>query len=179
MLKHGLVLLLVLLASCGDDATHEDVVKPDAAGTGENAGGKTGGRGGAGSGGGVAGTLATSVKCGSTSCDVPPGVGAFITPCCADETKGVCGMSIMGAACSGASAGDPRCPSIQAMGLFSIPSCCTTSGQCGIDASMFGFGGCTDLASAAQMSMMSGSGTVIPAPRTCDAGDAGTEDAGG
>ena len=108
------------------------------------------------------------------TCEASPITMGFITPCCADEATSTCGTSIMGNACSKQSEGDPRCPSIQAMGLFTIPSCCTPGNMCGIDASMFGFGGCTDLASAAMLSQMMGSGGDIPAPRACD----GPADAG-
>jgi hypothetical protein len=91
--------------------------------------------------------------------------------------------------CVKPSAGDPRCPALNFRGLISVPSCCTLTGQCGLDSSMFGMFGCQDLASATvQASQMFVAGLSIPEPRPCDpvsaahpdAGhaDAGTEDAG-
>ena len=161
---------------CGDDDgdTHDDAGAAGKAGKGGASARSTAGQGGAGSAAPI--EPATSVKCGSMTCEASSLAMGFITPCCADEAASTCGTSIMGGACSVPSAGDARCPSIQAMGLFTIPSCCTPGGMCGIDASMFGFPGCTDLATAAMQSQMMGSGSDIPAPRACDG--SGAADAG-
>ena len=54
--------------------------------------------------------------------------------------------------------------------------------ECGLDASMFGFGGCTELGAAAQQAgaMGMGMGGMIPPPRGCDdvGADARVGDAG-
>lgn len=176
-----LVLSAIAVVSCGDDDA--DASDRDAGGsTGDNAGGKGGGGGtaaGQGAQNGGAGVAADSaVKCGSTTCAAPGGAMGFISACCADEAKSMCGMSLMGNPCSVPSSGDMRCPGHQVMGL-TVPSCCTSDGLCGLDASMFGFGGCTDLKSAAAQAgaMMGGSGN-LPSPRACDGSDAGADDAG-
>jgi hypothetical protein len=122
-------------------------------------------------GGGTGGssTSPQAVACGSTTCQTNPLLAGFVDACCADPTKGVCGMSSMGAACSAPAVSDPRCPGVDFMGAFMLASCCTAAGQCGIDASMFGMG-CIGLADA---SAMGGGGIgILPAPRACDASDA-------
>ena len=180
-LRLVLALPFALFVGCGDDDTPSEIT-PSAGRAGANTTGRAGSGQGVGGNSTLPTTPMTEVQCGSTTCSAPGAAIGFIMPCCADEANSKCGMSSpMGGSCTVPSPGDTRCPSVQAMGLFMIPSCCTPDNQCGIDASMFGFGGCTDLESAAKQSMSMGSGTMIPAPRRCDAndlGDAGADDAG-
>ena len=62
---------------------------------------------------------------------------------------------------------DERCPSVDVMGIFTIPSCCTEDGQCGIDATNFG-GGCVELSVAAAMAAQMGGGAIEwPKPQPC------------
>lgn len=181
---------VMLLVACGDDDDSSTPVAGQggaaAGATANGTGGRAGssaGRSGSGSDTGNAGSSG-SVQCGSTTCATQGGglIGMFAMACCADPAKGTCGMSIMGAACSVPSAGDSRCPIVQAFGGISIPGCCTSDGMCGLDASMFGFGGCTELGAAAQQAgaMGMGMGGMIPPPRRCDdsGSDAGVSDAG-
>jgi hypothetical protein len=202
MLRYVSILLLVLNAgsfgACGDDEDDDhgavnagkQAEAGSKAGASAPAGRSGGGRSGSdsaigGSSGSTSavGTGSTTVQCGSKTCAADGGgaFGMFAMPCCADESAGTCGMSFMGAACSVPSAGDPRCPVVQAFEGISIPGCCTSAGMCGLDASMFGFGGCTELGAAAQQAgaMGMGMGGMIPPPRRCDdTSDAGTSDAG-
>jgi hypothetical protein len=64
---------------------------------------------------------------------------------------------------------DDRCPAISAGGFFNIPSCCTDSGDCGIDARQFG-AGCIELGMFAMIvEQMGGGGMLtVPAPRRCE-----------
>jgi hypothetical protein len=182
MLALSLVLSALGFVACGDDDgdSERDGGGQDGGTAGKGGGGGKGGRaGGAGAAGGGM-TMGGAVKCGSTMCEAPAGAMGFISACCADEAKGTCGMtSLMGGQCSVPAKADPRCPTVSAMG-FMIPSCCTPQGMCGLDASMFGFGGCTDLDSAAkQAGAMGGGASTIPAPRRCDEADGGADaDAG-
>jgi hypothetical protein len=128
----------------------------------------------------VAGGVIGSVICGSKTCTAPG--GGFASPCCVDAETETCGTSFMGAVCSVPSAGDERCPAV--MGFVTLPSCCTASGMCGINAAMFGMPGCIELSEAAMRAQMS-SVSSFPAPRRCDGGevaadgDAGTSDEDG
>ena len=189
-MKRLVVLALIIAAfgvttlqGCGDDADDDSPTDAGSAGKGGSGGGGgrggAGGRSGAGTSGGGSGSSGTDVKCGSATCTSPGGMfGGFATACCADTATSTCGMSVMGAPCAKPATGDPRCPGLTVMGAIMLPSCCTM-GLCGIDASMFGMPGCVDLKTAAERSsMMGGSGTMIPAPRACDAADAGAADAG-
>ena len=68
---------------------------------------------------------------------------------------------------------DPRCPGLSAGG-FTVASCCTPEGQCGINDTFTGMG-CLDLAEVkkliGQMGMAMGMDMVaLPEPRACDAG---------
>ena len=109
-----IVLASVWLAvgvACGDDSSDNsgDEKKSDAGDT-RSEGGASGksqnrGRGGAGAGAAAnAGTTAaaTSVECGSTTCQGMGGgaFAGFATPCCADESTSTCGISAMGGACT-------------------------------------------------------------------------------
>jgi len=174
--------------ACGDDDGPGDMMETDSgtidagrAGAGGVGGaGGAGGRGGRGGSGGASGAPATTVQCGTDTCEAPAAAMGFITACCADAASSTCGTSVMGGPCGEAAPGDPRCPPLDIMGFIMLPSCCT-AGQCGIDASMFGMPGCVDLATAAARAEMMGMGAGIelPEPRACeDAADAGTEDAG-
>ena len=159
----------------GDDETAPDSGTPGAGGSG-GAGGSSG-SGGAGS-GGSGGAQATAVTCGTATCEAPAAAMGFIAACCADDATSTCGTSIMGGPCGGASEGDPRCPGLDGMGFFMLPSCCTDDSQCGIDASMFSMPGCIDLETAAEQAAMMGMSVDIPSPQSCGDADAGTEDAG-
>lgn len=105
-----------------------------------------------------------SVPCGVEPCE--PGA------CCADPFAGICGVPIGENGCLMPSPedtmSDDRCPSVDVMGLFTIPSCCTEDGQCGIDATNFG-GGCVELSVAADMAAAMGGGFIMwPSPRPCE-----------
>ena len=195
MLRHISICLLMLhavgVSACGDDGDDDGVKNAggqsaagaQASGRGGEGGANSSGSSGAGSSGSsFPGAPSGPVECGATTCAAQGGgFAGFAMPCCADAAKGSCGMSFMGAACTVPSAGDSRCPTVQAFGGISIPSCCTMEGMCGLDASMFGFGGCTELGAAAMQasSMAMGMGGMIPPPRRCDdASDAGVGDAG-
>jgi hypothetical protein len=165
--------------ACGDDDSSEsdcDAGSQDGGSAGKGGASGKAGAGGSGAAGGGTTPSAGAVKCGSATCEAPAAAMGFISACCADEATSTCGMtSLMGGQCTMPGKTDPRCPAISAMG-FMIPSCCTAQGMCGVDASMFGFGGCTDLESAAKQSM---GGSTIPAPRRCDEADGGADsDAG-
>ena len=77
----------------------------------------------------------------------------------------------MGGACTAMPMADPRCPSIDLMGVFTLPSCCTAMGDCGLDGAQVMMPGCTDLAAAKKRVDDMGFGLfiTIPAPKRCDA----------
>jgi hypothetical protein len=192
----GLWLLLgaTVLVGCGDeggDDEADDMGTGGALGSGggptgtggstsvgTGTGGSTGTGGATGTGGtGTGGSAATPVPCGSMTC-TPPAFGmGFIGACCADSAAGTCGMAFMGGQCAAPAEPDPRCDSIDIMGIFMLASCCTTDGQCGIDAAPF-MPGCISLAEAEMQAMMMGMGIPVtfPEPRACD--DPGGADAG-
>lgn len=175
---------MAVMGACGDD--EDDLM--DAGGDGDMAmdgdGDSAGDGDGEADGGPSPGptptpTAGTTVSCGTATCMAAGGGGgfaAFAMPCCLDEAAGTCGMSIMGSACMEGITGtpgqsDPRCPGIDVMGFIQLPSCCTDTGLCGIDASMFGQGGCVDLESAKAMS--SGQFPItFPEPQACGDSDA-------
>jgi hypothetical protein len=103
--------------------------------------------------------------CGAVVCEAPE--------CCVDPFASLCGAKL-GRAClmppPETAGSDPRCPSVSIMGIFSIPSCCTDDGQCGIDAAMFG-GGCVSYEEAEMGAQMMGAppGAIPwPEPQSCD-----------
>lgn len=73
------------------------------------------------------------ILCGSTAC--PMG------GCCADQFQSLCGAAIGVSGCikppEPDENSDQRCPEISIAGFFTLPSCCTPEGDCGINASMF------------------------------------------
>lgn len=148
--------------------------------SGGSGGGDRGGSGGKGGSGGSASKddagAATTGADGSVL-DVDGGVpcGAEVCKpgaCCADPFVSLCGAPIGERAClipsPEGTMSDARCPSIDVMGLFTIPSCCTEDGQCGIDATNFG-SGCVELSVAAEMAGQMGGGFIEwPKPRACE-----------
>jgi hypothetical protein len=182
---------LVSVSACGDDDSTDKPSDAPKAGSAAVGGGGKGGAGGAkpASGGSTSSSTTPtdmmSVACGSTTCQAAAGpIPGFATACCADESTSTCGMSVMGNPCSKPVQGDMRCPPVDIMGFIMLPSCCTPDDKCGIDASMFGMGGCVDLKSAADQAASMGGGMgftiMFPSPRSCSGGggDAGAADAG-
>ncbi len=166
-----LMLGTALSASCGDDS-------------GDGTGDKAGTGGGAGN-SGPPKTIdceAGEVACGTECCGVAPGVMA--EACCADDFSGQCGMyGGFGStrACVRAVENFQGCPSVTIPVInFTLPSCCTPEKMCGIDGSVFGMGGCTELGQAAmramQAIMMAGQ-SMNPPPSTDE--DGGVSGAGG
>lgn len=97
----------------------------------------TGGTGGAGS-GGTGGTMAAPVVCGGMTCPAPS--NSRLTACCV-EADDTCGEKIPGgfimSECAAPVVPDDECESVTAMG-FTVPSCCTPEGRCGITAPLIG-----------------------------------------
>jgi hypothetical protein len=125
----------------------------------------------AGSGHASAGTSGADkgMPCGKTTCMDPDPPGDF-KACCLDPFASTCGSQKAGGPCGPAQpAGDSRCPSVDIMGGGALPSCCTTDGKCGINATMFGSMGCVELGVAAEMAKSMGGGSLMwPAPKSCD-----------
>jgi hypothetical protein len=96
-----------------------------------------------------------SVGCGTKVCAMRADLmGA---PCCADPFKGTCGyVSALGGRCTAAPPPPPAdCPTVPPLGgVLQLRSCCTSMGECGIDAGMFGGGSCINYADAKAMAMM-------------------------
>ena len=182
-----LLAALLLVAGCTKTtAVDRDGGTSDGAGGTGSGGSSGGGHGGShGGGGGAGGTGASGgdhdgsisvggadaslvsadggIPCGSEVCSA---VG-----CCADPFASLCGVAVGERGCLIPSPesvmADERCPSVDVMGIFTIPSCCTADGQCGIDATNFG-GGCVELSIAAEMAAQMGGGFIDwPSPRPC------------
>ncbi|HKU38785.1 MAG TPA: hypothetical protein VJR89_11580 [Polyangiales bacterium] len=84
-----------------------------------------------------------------------------IENCCA--ASGDCGTSLNGGACNRTADSAPDCEPLMTMG-FTVPSCCTPMGRCGIDGSSF-MRGCMSLDDlAAQAGAF---GIEVPAPKAC------------
>jgi hypothetical protein len=161
-----------------DAATSGSGGRPGAgsrAGAGGRAGAGEAGRGAAGAGGRAA-TTTTAIECGTRTCASVP--GSFTRACCADEATSTCGTSVMGR-CAKPTTGTQGCPVFDLAGILMLPSCCTSTGMCGIDATSVGGPGCQDLATAADRARMAGASVVFPAPRACDDADAGGQDDAG
>jgi hypothetical protein len=107
--------------------------------------------------------------CGKTTCMDPEPAGD-LKACCLDPFSNKCGTKKADGPCGPAQpAGDSRCPSVDIMGGGALPSCCTTDGKCGINATMFGSMGCVELSVAAEMAKSMGGGSLMwPAPKSCD-----------
>ncbi|MDH5672149.1 MAG: hypothetical protein OEZ06_08370 [Myxococcales bacterium] len=107
------------------------------------------------------------IPCGATYC-APDA-------CCADQFVSVCGAPIGERGCimppPADTSSDPRCPELNLMGFFTLPSCCTEDGMCGIDAANFGTG-CIENARFAELASQMGGGgvdaSVFPGPQMCD-----------
>jgi len=106
-------------------------------------------------------------QCGAVECALPM--------CCADPFASMCGVQISEVACllpvENTMSSDPRCPDVSIMnGAFSIPSCCTDDGKCGINAQQAGMG-CISLEEVIMYTMsMGGVGAMIPwpEPKACN-----------
>ena len=133
--------------------------------------------------------------------------------CCLDEAAGTCGLTAMaGGTCEAPAVVDDRCPRLEFPAPAGLPfdigallgpnvgaGCCTESGDCGLDGSLFGRG-CVELSQAATMlggAGMMDAGTaapggglgglggmlMFPEPQRCDAvtsgDDGGTDSDGG
>jgi hypothetical protein len=196
-----IVLGAALLCECGDDDWKGDAGSPRDAGVSASGGaaavgGRSGSRavprGGAGS--SFPPMLPMSdqaaIACGTALCVSPTAGFGFITACCADPGKSICGIMSLSGSCMKPDPGDPRCPALNFRGIVSLPSCCNSANQCGLDPSRVGMPGCLDLAEAAEQTRAWGiSDEEIPKPRACDTGasshpepepepDAGAQDAG-
>jgi hypothetical protein len=97
---------------------------------------------------------AGDVACGQNVCGPVDGVTGM--PCCADKFAGTCGVTNFTGQCTKAPAPQPKeCPMLMPIGGFlQLRSCCTTKGECGIDASMFGMGSCINYADAKAQAAM-------------------------
>jgi hypothetical protein len=117
--------------------------------------------------------------------------------CCLDVAKGTCGSAAAtGATCEPPSVPDTRCPGVDLGGLGAIAGgataglgnlmtgCCTPTGACGLDGSIFGRG-CVENGEAKAMIgaiPLIGTLLMLPPPLQCnrpqDSSDGGTDDAG-
>lgn len=198
-IAHAMLVWLAVSAGCtetttagGGDGGSAEVDGGSGGGSGGTDGGSAGTRGGSGgtgsTGGATGGSGGTSASDSDAStstgdpvevADAGPGVpcGAEVCDegaCCADPFVSLCGAPIGERGCllpsPESTSADPRCPSVDVMGFFTIPSCCTADGQCGIDATNFG-SGCVSLAMAAEMAMQMGGGASFvtwPPPQPCE-----------
>ena len=192
------LLFLGALNGCGDDSSSDGTggkQSGSSADAGKDEPGKTPGKGtkptsdgGSASGAGDAGPGASVGDAGNVSSFYTDAGRTFTADgrelcgvnicdeggCCQDpffEGGGRCGVAA-GQACllppPPDTTSDKRCPGVNVMNIFTIPSCCNDMGQCGIDASMFG-GGCVELGEAAIQAEMMGAGNSIkwPPPQAC------------
>jgi hypothetical protein len=180
----SLLLMISLTCGCSDDAKSNpkdagDTGKHDASTShGSNDGGDQGKA--------DSGAVITQVACGSETCKIDPLLASYAAPCCAKESDGTCGWRMLQGGdgkCNPSVKPDTRCPSIDVMKLFTVPSCCTAKNRCGLDGSMFGMAGCTSLEDLEKQRAMLDAGTManttqLPAPRACNADDGGSQDAG-
>jgi hypothetical protein len=163
-----LMLATALTTSCGDDSGDD--------------GPKAGNGGGAGNGGPPmkiecnSGEMACGTECCGSS---DPAIPA----CCADDFAGTCGNSVSSFG-GGTPACVPRvptfegCPSlvIPVVG-FMVPSCCTAEKMCGLEGTLFGMPGCTELGEAAMRAMQMFMRPMTPSTPTDE--DGGVAGAGG
>lgn len=181
----SLLMLVASVACTKTTAVDHDGGAAGSGGGGTSAsGGSGGGSGGKGGKGGSGGTNASKDDGGTpiegsdaSILDVDGGIpcGREVckpNACCADPFASLCGAPIGESAClipsPEGTMSDSRCPSIDVMGLFTIPSCCTEDGMCGIDATNFG-SGCVELSVAAEMAAGMGGGFIMwPKPRACE-----------
>ncbi|HET6334648.1 MAG TPA: hypothetical protein VFG30_15605 [Polyangiales bacterium] len=125
-----------------------------------------------------------------------PGLPVAVA-CCFDEAKGTCGSAAAtGATCEVPSTPDTRCPGVDlgalgaaaggaAAGLGNLMTgCCTPTGACGLDGSIFGRGCVENSEAKAMIGAIPFVGTLLNLPpalqcdRPQDLNDAGTDDAG-
>jgi hypothetical protein len=111
--------------------------------------------------------------CGSTLCPgSPPLFPGTPGPkaCCVDPLKGTCGKQNMSGQCEPPPPPDARCPS-----FYDYKGCCTSTGMCGVDVSVFNLG-CVDVGDK----MFRLFNPNAPERRRCDASaeDAEASDAG-
>jgi hypothetical protein len=196
-MKSSIMRLALCLVAASLGCTETTSAGGDDAGTAEGDGGSGGGSGGSGggsggsgggsggSGGGSGGSGGGSGGSGGGSGDpvvvADAGAGVFCGVevceegmCCADPFAGICGAPIGERGClipsPESTSSDPRCPSVDVMGFFTIPSCCTEDGQCGVDGTNFNMG-CIELGMAAEGAMMMGGGASLiewPPPQPCE-----------
>jgi hypothetical protein len=150
MLRHTLsfalaIVTIALGVSCSSDSNEAN----NGAGAAGGAGGSSGSSGAAGSGGGA--EDAGGVACGNERC-MSDGTGEG---CCLDQFASKCGIR-RGSSCQEPPPPvDPRCPSVAVPVIGMLSSCCTPSGDCGINAPAgFGGGGCTELGEAQRQANM-------------------------
>jgi hypothetical protein len=186
----GSVLGILLLAGCEQDIGNDDAKSSQASTRNAGTGAAVGGQPAAGRGGAAAPAAPVLppppviIPCGTAMCVSAPAGFGFSTVCCADEGTSTCGTTSASGSCMKPQAGDPRCPALNFRGVPSVPSCCTDKGACGLDGTMYGAPGCTDLATAAaQAAPLWFFGVSLPEPRPCDPTraahvDAGVDDAG-
>jgi hypothetical protein len=199
-------LLCSAAVGCGDDSGDSP---KDAGSAGASGRGGAGGASGS-----AAGAPAPPVACGSTMCTPRPspltallgafGMGGAALPglptalaCCVDEGTGTCGAAASeGATCEVFATADTRCPGIglgalgaaaggATAGLGNLAAgCCTASGACGLDGSIFGRGCVENGEAKAMIGAIPGIGTLLMVPpvlacdRPLDVDDAGAADAG-
>jgi hypothetical protein len=190
-------LLVAALGGCGDDSASnkqgKDASTSDTTDDSKGSGGKTGGTtkkdAGAGdtlvdAGGTDSGSIFMRNDAGYLTIDGGEVCGKNVCKpeeCCQDQFSGTCGVEISDLmnytngqrACllppPPDSTSDKRCPGVNIMNIFTIPSCCTDMGQCGVDLSMFNYG-CVENGEAKKGAegMMGASGIMWPDPKPCD-----------
>jgi hypothetical protein len=94
--------------------------------------------------------------------------------CCYDPFVSVCGAPLGERGCimppPPDATSDTRCPSINIMNFFTLPSCCTPDGQCGINVAQFG-AGCIELGMFATLAQQMAGGSFmldVPPPQACE-----------
>jgi hypothetical protein len=169
---------VIALAACGSDDKEETPAGAggsggssgsSGAGDGGTAGGGTGGTAGGGTGGtgGTGGMMAEPVVCGGETCATPS--NNRLRACCVEDTD-VCGEMIIGGffgRCAVPVEPHPDCESASIMS-FTVPSCCTTEGRCGISFAQVFMEPCTSIEDLLALAADAGAGE----------GDGGAADGG-
>jgi hypothetical protein len=142
------VLVIGMLAACGDDSDDGGGTSAGTGGAAGAAGGTAGTGGGsgrpAGGAGGMAGSAGapvTSITCGTNTCTAPalPIPGIMLPPPCCVQATMTCGTMPMGSTtCVPPLEQYPGCPVIT--DPLPLITCCADNNLCGVDASMFNMG---------------------------------------